>query len=247
MGTRIADDMRAIWKSSFSKELTEPVGRTLAYSIRTNPVYLWLHKALQTNLLPAISAVVLGYLLLTVASHFGFNFFDAAGYVCREAADSSELARMVPGQTIEREFSTSNVCQSMKVLLERDRQYLIQFDSTASFRDGLFGINASRGFSSSDLPNWHERALLTLAVPLRREWLRPWFRVVARFGGSGGEETFLDPDFSDVHWIDERVRATRDGELFLFVNYPVIGIPGLFGFFYQDNSGTAKVKIRRRS
>jgi len=247
MGTGIADDMRAIWKLSFSERLVEPVGKTWAYSIRTNPVYLWLHKALQTNLLPAASAVALGYLLIALASHLSFNFYDAAGFVCREATDPNQLTRMDPGQTIEREFNTSNLCQSMKVLLERDRQYTIQFDSTASFRDGLFGINASRGFSSSDVPNWYDRALLTLAVPLRREWIRPWFRVVARFGGSGGEETFLDPDFTDAHWIDERIRATRDGELFLFVNYPVIGIPGLFGFFYQDNSGTAKVKIARRS
>jgi hypothetical protein len=112
---------------------------------------------------------VLGYLLITVTSHIVFNSFDAAGFVRREAADSSELTRMIPGQTIEREFNTSNVWQSMKVLLERNRQYTIQLDSTASFRDGLFGIDASKGFSSSDLPNWYERALLTLAVPLRRE------------------------------------------------------------------------------
>jgi hypothetical protein len=246
MGTRIADDMRTIWKSSFSEKLTEPGERTWAYSIRTNSLYLWLRNILRTNLLPAASAVVLGYLLITVTSHLIFNFFDAAGFVCREASDPSEVTRMLVGQTIEREFKTSNVCESMKVLLERNRQYAIQFDSTASFRDGLFGIDASKGFSSSDLPNWYERSLLTLAVPLRREWFRPWFRVVARFGGSGGEETFLDPDFTDVHWIDERIRATRDGELFLFVNYPVIGIPSLFGFFYENNSGTAKVKITRR-
>jgi hypothetical protein len=56
----------------------------------------------------------------------------------------------------------------------------------------------------------------------------------------------LDPDFSNVHWIDEKIRATRDGELFLFVNYPVIGIPGLFGVFFENNSGTAKVKITQR-
>jgi uncharacterized protein (DUF2235 family) len=246
MGSRIADDMRGIWKSSFSEKLIEPVGKTWAHTIRTSPLYLLLRNVLQKNVLPVASAVLLGCLLVTLTNHFIFNFFDAAGFVCRES-DPNELDKMVPGQTVVREFKTSNVCQSMKVLFERDGKYLVQFDSTASFRDGLFGIDASKGFTPSDLPSWDKRALLTLATPLRREWFRPWFRVVARFGGSGGEEAFLDPDFKDVHWIDEIVRATRDGELFLFVNYPVIGIPGLFGFFYEDNSGTAKVRIIRRS
>jgi hypothetical protein len=71
--------------------------------------------------------------------------------------------------------------------------------------------------------------------------------VVARFGGSGGEEAFLDPDMKDKYWIDEVVKATRDGELFLFVNSPVIGIPGLFDVFYGNNSGITKVTIKRRS
>ena len=132
----------------------------------------------------------------------------------------------------------------MNVLLERDGQYVIQLDSTVSFKDG--SIDGSKGFTSSDLTSLYDRIKFTLAVPLRREWLRPWFRVVARFGGSGGEETFLDPDFTDRHWINERVRATRDGELFLFVNDAVIGIPGLFDVFYRNNAGSAKVKITRR-
>ena len=44
------------------------------------------------------------------------------------------------------------------------------------------------------------------------------------------------------HVVNEVVRATRDGDLFLFVNDAVIGIPRLFGVFYQNNSGTAKVE-----
>ena len=75
----------------------------------------------------------------------------------------------------------------MNVLLERDGQYVIQLDSTVSFKDG--SIDGSKGFTSSDLTSLYDRVKFTLAVPLRREWLRPWFRVVARFGGSGGEET----------------------------------------------------------
>jgi hypothetical protein len=34
--------------------------------------------------------------------------------------------------------------------------------------------------------------------------------------------------------------------LFLFVNQAVIGFPGLFGFFYDNNSRAAKVTITQR-
>lgn len=46
--------------------------------------------------------------------------------------------------------------------------------------------------------------------------------------------------------IDEVMRATRDGELFLFVNDAVLGIPGLEGVFYSNNVGKADVTVTRR-
>ena len=76
--------------------------------------------------------------------------------------------------------------------------------------------------------------------------MQPWFRIVVRVGGQGGEETFLEPDPSDKHLINEPIRATRDGELFLFVNDAVIGIPGLYGKLYDNNEGATRVVIRRR-
>ena len=86
---------------------------------------------------------------------------------------------------------------------------------------------------------------MVFALPMRRELIRPWFRIVARTGSTGGEEAFLDPDPKD-HSIDEVMRATRDGELFLFVNDAVLGVPGLEGVFYSINIGSADVTITRR-
>jgi len=42
------------------------------------------------------------------------------------------------------------------------------------------------------------------------------------------------------------MRATRDGELFLFVNDAVLRIPGLEGVFYSNNVGRADVTVTRR-
>jgi hypothetical protein len=71
----------------------------------------------------------------------------------------------------------------------------------------------------------------------------------SRVGGTGGEENFLDPDPHPIDpsaLIDEEVQATRDGELFLFVNDAVIGIPGLYDVFYRSNQGSTKVLIEGR-
>jgi hypothetical protein len=54
-----------------------------------------------------------------------------------------------------------------------------------------------------------------LSVPLRREAIRRWFRVVARYGSAGGEEVFFNPD-PITKLIDATVRATRTRELFIF-------------------------------
>ena len=142
-------------------------------------------------------------------------------------------------------FQTNQHCQSMGVYLERGARYLITFESTKSFRDG--GIEAEKGFYSSEPDNPLTAAAMFAAIPLRRELMQPWFRIVARFGGQGGEETFLEPDPSDKHLINEPIRAPRDGELFLFVNDAVIGIPGLYGRLYKNNEGSTRVVIRRRS
>jgi uncharacterized protein (DUF2235 family) len=147
------------------------------------------------------------------------------------------------------EFKTSELCQSMGVWLERNGKYLIKFDSTDNFKDG--GIDAAEGFYSLDSKlSWTQKALMVVGTPLRRELIRPWFRVVARIGGKGGEEFFLDPDFTDKFLINETITATRDGELFLFVNDAVIGIPGFddyfYKLFYRNNTGSARVTITRR-
>jgi hypothetical protein len=138
----------------------------------------------------------------------------------------------------------------MGVWVERNGKYLIKFDSTKDFKDDNGAVEAWAGFYSLGPPSFLQKVKKIAQVPLRRELIRPWFRVVARIGGKGGEEFFLDPDFTDKFLIDEEITATRDGELFLFVNDAVIGIPGFndyfYKYFYDGNQGTARVWIKRK-
>ena len=80
-------------------------------------------------------------------------------------------------------------------------------------------------------------------VPLRREFSMPWFRIVARIGGVGGQEESYEPDFSDMFTFDTDKKTKRPGELFLFVNDAVIGWSPLYDVFYKHNDGEVKVLI----
>ena len=42
------------------------------------------------------------------------------------------------------------------------------------------------------------------------------------------------------------IRPTRKGELFVFVNDAVIGLPGLYDVFYRNNAGSGKLTVTRR-
>ena len=167
---------------------------------------------------------------------------DDGGFVCAEAGNAS---RMVKGETRKILFDSSSVCSATGVLLEEGGRYAISIKAREPVWYDRDIPTSPAGFYSLDAPAaWH-KVLMVLALPMRRELIRPWFRIVARMGGVGGEESFLDPDPKD-HSIDEVLRATRDGELFLFVNDAVLGIPGLEGIFYSNNQGSADVTITRR-
>jgi uncharacterized protein (DUF2235 family) len=270
LARRTNNDMGLAWRAALDNKLGKVAPPTdWLYRLRTSAGYVKLHDVLRRTIAPALFAILFVYLGLTLISHALYNVQDYAGLVCKETPDQRSLHRLGrPDEIIlanrksymldEKEkydvfssvreplpvFRTSELCQSMGVYLERGARYLITLENTKSFRDG--GIEAEKGFYSSEPDNPLQAAAMFAAIPLRRELMQPWFRIVARFGGQGGEETFLVPDPSDKYLINEVIRAPRDGELFLFVNDAVIGIPGLYGKFYGNNEGSTRVVIRRR-
>jgi uncharacterized protein (DUF2235 family) len=259
LSAKIQNRMGRHWQDAVKGRLADPGPPTdLVYRLRTSAAYIAIHAGVKKYVAPALFALLFVYLGLAFASHILFNMQDDAGWVCRErpveygpdpkrphrtmVTNYKGLTNLAPGQqTSLAEFKTSELCQSTGVWLERNQKYLITFESTESFKDGR--IPAALGFYSLDAPGFWQKAWMIAAIPLRRELIRPWFRVVARIGGKGGEEIFLDPDVTDEHLINERITATRDGELFLFVNDAVLGIPGLYGTFYRNNRGSTKVTI----
>ncbi len=104
------------------------------------------------------------------------------------------------------------------------------------------------------LPQWNDSlpdaatalgrfALLATAYPLKRTLDRPFGRVIIRYGETGNEENFIDGEPQPDGSLNETLRATRNGQMFVRLNQPVGGIfPELFR---GVNSGKAKVWVYR--
>lgn len=240
LAARISDAMGAIWQRAPSAPTTLPTN--WIYRLRSNGAYVAFHDWLKKRGAPAFFALLFVYLGVTLASHLAYNVQDVAGLTCRENAMAQGLAR---GETASVTFATRGLCNGTGIFVEGGgARYLVKVETTQPFRDGDIPSPLG-GFYSTDAPNWHQQLALVLGVPLRRELTRPWFRLVLRYGAVGGEEVFLDPDPEDGT-IEAVIRPTRSGELLIFVNDAVIGIPGLYDVFYRNNAGEARLTVTRR-
>ena len=117
----------------------------------------------------------------------------------------------------------------------------VEIKAETPWTDGGISVPPG-GFSAAFPPSWYHRILLALVVPLRRETTQDWFHVVLRYGSVGGEEDFIEPD-PDDYKLEAVIKPKRSGEVFVFVNDAVIGIPGLYNLFYRGNKGTATLTI----
>jgi hypothetical protein len=212
------------------------------YRLRSSPRYIALHQGLKLRWAPAFFAALFVYFGVTLASHLLYNVQDVAGFTCSEDGLAKGLAK---GEVREIDFVTSGLCNKTGILVESNgARYHVAIKATSEWRDGNVPSQLG-GFYTTDAPAWYQRMALMLAVPLRRELTRPWFRLVLRYGATGGEEVFLDPDPEDGT-IENVITPPRKGELFIFVNDAVIGVPGFYDVFYRNNTGGGKLTVTRR-
>jgi uncharacterized protein (DUF2235 family) len=84
-----------------------------------------------------------------------------------------------------------------------------------------------------------------VAYPLKRSFDRQLGVFTLRYGTTGNEENFIDPDVPPAKGgkLDETFKPTRDGELFAYLNKPTF--PVWPNVAHKLNSGIAKVTIIR--
>jgi hypothetical protein len=217
--------------------------------LRSNRIYIAFHEGLKHSIAPAFFAALFLYLGLSALSHASYNVLDVWGQTCIDNKKDSNVppaSKMAVGETRLILFKTSDLCTATGVDLETGgARYYFRIDETTPWANGKFKIPVG-GFSTKeqDAASWYERIYLTLFLPLRRELFEDWFRIVLRYGSRGGEEIVQEPDLTDP-LIENNIRPTRNGQLYVFVNDAVIGIPGLYGWLYKDNQGTAELTIKR--
>ena len=241
---RISVSMGTIWCGATNAPSGLP--NNFIYRLRTSPGYTALHQKLKYSWAPAFFALLFVYLALCLTSHLLYNVQDVAGFTCPESKRTEGLAK---GESRTVEFTPSDLCKATGIAVESSgARYDIKIEAASREKwTNWLGIQIPvGGFSPTTQPAWYHRLLLAPFVPLRRELTQDWFRIVLRYGGVGGEEDFVEPDPED-YVIETRIKPTRKGELFIFVNDAVIGIPRLYDWFYRKNQGApAKLTVTRR-
>jgi uncharacterized protein (DUF2235 family) len=162
-----------------------------------------------------------------------------------------------------------SLCLPTGVFAERGKRYSINIHRYPEREKWKFWDEPSfmSGQPISRLA-WWKQPLMAMMLPFRRTLDRPWSSFIVRYGPTGTEESFLDrapPPLDDdlVHAQDYKAedvpedkeslgedwRATRDGEIYWYLNKPVLGIWCLetwISKYLISNEGTALVTIEKR-
>jgi hypothetical protein len=143
-------------------------------------------------------------------------------------------------------FATNAPCFATGLKMAKGARYGVTITPIEEWKDGNYATTPS-GYEMDDREglDWLRSFV---AVPLRRDYFRRWFTVVARVGTTGLNEDFLDPSRSDPSrpaYYGETGRIKTDGELYLYVNEAGIALPWIYGMFYQPHHGTARIEVQR--
>jgi hypothetical protein len=148
-------------------------------------------------------------------------------------------------------FNISSVCKATGIMVEQGLKYQIKINapgpkSASPWKNGDVVVSP-RGVDPATL-TFADRLWQVLYWPLKRQLFVQPFKVIARIGSTGSDETVLEPD-DDIRSnnLDVVITPKRDGELFLYVNDSVWGLDSQKkgSNFYKNNSGQATIEVRQ--
>jgi uncharacterized protein (DUF2235 family) len=244
----IREIMRQIWRTP---EIPGAKPTDLIYTLRSSRPYRAFFYVLKHWLLPFVVAVLL-WLCILIALYFVpalvsravFGTANALGYIC-----VSKGGVEVTGAE-SKPFLTSDVCASTGFAVNKGATYGVVIKVTSPWIDDYHegkpgGIPTDpRGFGWSET-----KPLQYLGVPYRRLMWSNWFSPVLRVGSNGFEEHLLDirqEKTADGAIYTATFLPQKDGEVFIFVNDSVLGLPWIYDYFYSNNAGAATVTLRKQ-
>jgi uncharacterized protein (DUF2235 family) len=242
---RITDSMRIIWRDRGAPKPLSGFLHDRIYAFRTSPIYQWILNLGRRHVVPLLLTMLLVWYGGTALSHLLFNAADSAGLFCQGTPADKLIAvdRGTPQNAAD--FDSALICAPTGLTVRTGFKYEIAVTMATPWEDEGRPTTPV-GFRTSTIePKKRWRGYATIF--LRRILFRPWFRLIARVGETGVDEYFLDPvpvPNTDPQAYKAKFTADRSGEIFLYVNDAVIGLPWLYGRFYKDHKGTAKVTVR---
>jgi hypothetical protein len=136
-------------------------------------------------------------------------------------------------------MQTSSVCNATGMKVTRGETYRITLSLGQPWLDDKIPTNPN-GFDH------HQAAWTQLpGVPYRRLIWSNWFATILRVGGPGLEEHLLDLREEKTGVWTATFEPRSSGEVFLYVNDAVIGLPWVYGLFYWNNHRSAEVKLEK--
>jgi hypothetical protein len=195
--------------------------------------------------LPFVSALVLLWLGLAGLDHLVWNIADPFGVFC--SSTKAELTSIADSKVQAKDmFATNAPCFATGLKMTKGARYGVTITPIEEWKDGNYATTPS-GYEMDDREGlgWFRSFV---AVPLRRDYFRRWFTVVARVGTTGLNEDFLDPSRADPsrpEYYGETGRIKTEGELYLYVNEAGIALPWIYDLFYRAHHGTARVEVQR--
>ncbi|WP_407117565.1 DUF2235 domain-containing protein [Bradyrhizobium sp. LMG 9283] len=247
LSSRIRDGMRITWQNRAAPVPLAGTVHDAVYAFRTHPIYLFILNLGRRHVVPFLLAVVMVWYGATAMSHLVFNAADSMGAFCTPSEKPKPVDTGAPQQALE--FDTSSVCAATGLTVRAGFRYeiIVTMNESAPWEDDGRPTTPA-GYRSSTMKGF-EKAKGYATILLRRILFRPWYRLIARVGDTGVDEYFLDPipvTNSNPQAYRDTFKPNRSGEVFLYVNDAVIGLPWVYDWFYgpPHHRGKAKVTVR---
>jgi hypothetical protein len=176
----------------------------------------------------------------------------ASGFaICPSACEVRPNATDAALKHPDNVFNIASVCKPTGIMVEQGLKYQIKINapgpkSASPWKNGDIVVS-TRGSDPSTL-TFADRLRQIVYWPLKRQLFVQPFKVIARVGSIGSDETVLEPDDDKrSNNLDVVITPKRDGELFLYVNDSIWALDSQKkgSNFYNDNSGKATIEVRQ--
>jgi uncharacterized protein (DUF2235 family) len=188
-------------------------------------------------------------LKLSKGQSYVFHVRKATEQNLKEAQDTDVATRLerLKKNSGQEASPETILLQTIRVQDDYDRRGIVRSNVNWRFCYDFFNMFCYKSGVQKVLdPSVLQNVLAVVTAPLKRTLDRPLGNLIVRYGATGNEEAFADPDATapDPNANDVPIHPTVSGELFVYLNKPVSGFWA--NMFNQSNGGIAKVTVSAR-